>query len=430
MKNLITIQNRAKVLEKELLTMLITNPESIVKINAEDDLYFYQSVYLIIKDVVANNKNLSAELHKNNVQISSFLDESPSFRDVCYIADEIKKVANSRRIYTILEKGLLEIDEDNAETKVSDIQRDLINSISKKGEDNNISELVSSFKDLQTFYEEKFKNGNGIIGISTGIQKLDEIIDGFRPEHFWVIGGYTNMGKTQATLNLVASMVRLGKRVVFYSLEMSKIDILSRLIGIMTEQGGLTILKNYPHDKEKVENAFKKIIESNLTIINGKSEIGEIEFSMYEENYKQKVDLFVVDFIQLVTVKSSKSEYETTTTAVLELQQMSQRLKTTIIGVSQITNDGAKATNDFVMSFKGSGAIAAAADFAIEIINANDDKITINDRTAKGFPIRTKWLIRKNRHGKVGYLEMYFQQNTGVFTNGDFQIDDPNYFNK
>lgn len=428
MKNLISIHNKAKLLEKELISNLIQNPESVVKTNLDNDLFYYQTAYSILKDVVANNKNIVSEFQKNNIQVSFFDDVT--YRNVTFIEDEIKKVANSRRVYSILENSLKEIDEENAEEKISDIQKQLLNSISKKREDENISNLITQFKDLQSFYIEKFKNGNGIIGISTGIQKLDDIIDGFRPEHFWVVGGYTNMGKTQATLNLVASLVRCGRRVVFYSLEMSKVDILSRLIGIMTEQSGLGVLKGYRHDTKKVEQAFEKIIESNLTIINGKSEIGDIEFSMYEENYKQKVDLFVVDFIQLVTVKGAKSEYEMTTTAVLELQQMSQRLKTTIIGVSQITNEGAKSSNDFVMSFKGSGAIAAAADLAIEIVNANDDKGIINQRTLAGLPIRTKWLIRKNRHGKVGYLEMYFQQDTGVFTNGEFEKDDTNYFNK
>lgn len=421
MKNFIAIQKKAEILEKTLISALIQNPNLIVKTNLEEDLFYYKKAYDIIKDVVTNNKNLVAEFSQNNIHLS-FFDEI-YLGDITSLSNEIKKVSNSRKVFAILEKSIKEIGEDNAEEIVPDIQRKLINSITKNNKEENISNLISSFKELQEFYTEKFKNGNGIIGISTGINKLDEIIDGFRPEHFWVIGGYTNMGKTQATLNLVSSLVKQGKRVVFYSLEMSKIDIIARLLGIMTQQSGIGILKNYPHDSKKVDSSFDEILKSNLTIINGKSEIGEIEFSMYEENLKSKVDLFVVDFIQLVTVKKAKSEYEMTTTAVLELQQMAQRLKTTIIGVSQITNDGAKNANDFVMSFKGSGAIAAAADLAIEIVNADSDKGLINKRILEGLPVRTKWLIRKNRHGRVGFLEMYFQQNTGVFTNGEFNKD-------
>ena len=427
MKNLQLLDKRISLLEDELIGHLIINPSSVSSLNITEKLLYRQKELSIILDTVKNGKNLANELTISNLYRNDY--EVYTSRDVKEIAKEVVKALTTRKIIGLLEKASLELDVNNVNEKILEVQSGLLSTGIKEEEKSTIG-LIDEFRALQDVYTEKFKNGNKIIGISTGYDKVDDVIDGFRAGHFWVIGGYTSMGKTQATLNLASNLIKQGKRVVIYSIEMSRIDIISRLSGIMTGQSGLSIIKNFSHNKEKVSEAFKQMVDSNFVVINGKTEISEIEFSMYEENHKQKVDLFIIDFIQLVTMKGTKSEYETTTQAVISLQQMAQRLKTTVIGLSQISNEGAKTSNDFVMSFKGSGAIGAAADFAIELIHADKDKSVIMNRIQNGQPLRLKWMIRKNRHGRSGYIEMYFDQKTGIFTNGDFQKDDTNYFNE
>lgn len=277
------------------------------------------------------------------------------------------------------------------------------------------SAIKDLIEDFQKEREEYLKKPAGsIIGISTGYEKLDNIIDGLRPEHLWVIGGYTNMGKTFATLNIVANLIAQKKRVVIYSLEMSKNDVISRLLGIMTEQNGLAIMKGT--QKNPIEKAVQSLVDSHLSIITNKSEVSDITFSMFEENIKSPVDLFVVDFIQLVTLKNSKSEYETTTESILKMQQTAKKLKKPIMVVSQISNDGAKNQSDVVMSFKGSGAIAAAADLAIEIVHDEEDARVFKEKIQAGEKVSMKWRVMKNRHGRVGYQEMEFMGQTGIFT--------------
>lgn len=427
MKNLQQLDKRISLLEDELIGHLVINPDSISSLNLTEGLLYRQKELSIILDTVKNGKNLANEFSISSLYRTDY--EVYSSRDVKDIAKELTKALSTRKIIGVFEKASLELDVSNVDEKILEVQSALLSTGIKEEEKSTVG-LIDEFRALQDVYTDKFKNGNKIIGISTGFDKVDDVIDGFRAGHFWVIGGYTSMGKTQATLNLASNLIKQGKRVVIYSIEMSRIDILARLSGIMTGQSGLSVMKNFPHDEKKVIDAFKQMVDSGFTVINGKTEISEIEFSMYEENHKQKVDLFIVDFIQLVTMKGSKGEYETTTQTVISLQQMAQRLKTTVIGLSQINNEGAKISNDFVMSFKGSGAIGAAADFAIELVHADKDKSVIMDRIQKGLPTRLNWMIRKNRHGRSGYLEMYFDQKTGIFTSGDFEKDDPDFFKK
>ena len=87
-----------------------------------------------------------------------------------------------------------------------------------------------------------------------------------------------------------------------------------------------------------------------------------------------------------------------------------------MIVLSQISNEGARNSHDVVMSFKGSGTIASAADLAIEICIGEDDKNEWRRKMNEGEPVVMKWNIRKNRHGKVGYIDMEFNGRTGIFS--------------
>lgn len=290
-------------------------------------------------------------------------------------------------------------------------------------EKSNIEELLKDFFALQERYKERFKNGPGLIGITTGYDKLDNIIDGFRPEHLWVLGGYTNTGKTAASLNFVSNLVRNQKRVLYFSLEMSKTDIIARLFGIMTNQSGLTILKGYQHDSDMVLEASKLLIASNLSIFNEVAQLDQMEALITQECSKSEVTLVVIDFLQLVKVKNVSSIYDRVTEAIQTFQTLAKKTKVTFLVLSQVSNEGAKGGSE-IMSFKGSGDIAAAADLAIEIKNGEESTVALKEKLAEGKMVNMMWDIRKNRHGRIGSIDMQFNGKTGIFeyaTNGGIE---------
>jgi len=412
------INKKSELCELELLSVVFADINLIPKVLTildEEDFYNQKRIFELLVDCYKQNKNPVSEFVAKKISISNLLNYS--IRDIKIICLELKTISNSRKVLSLLEKATQEIDPDNIQDYTAELQKQIIlTATSKTNELSSILSIIQDYEEKRNFYKEKFKNGGGIIGIPTGYEKLDETIDGIRPEHLWIIGGYTNSGKTAASLNIVANLIRQNKKIVFYSLEMSKTDILSRLLGIMTEQSGVTILKGFPHDEIKVENAMNKIKNSDIAIYNEKYDIADIYMSILEESLKNKIDLVVVDFLQLITAKGTKSEYETITSVILELQQVAKKTKIPIIVLSQISNEGARNSHDVVMSFKGSGTIASAADLAIEICIGEEDKNEWRRKMNEGEPVVMKWNIRKNRHGKVGYIDMEFNGRTGIFT--------------
>jgi len=418
MSNIKKIVDKSHIYEKELVVKLFHEPKNSVtarKLLEDRDFDFMLLPFKVIIDCHINNKSLQAEFVANGLKLSEFVSIPSSPRPIEMICHDLKELAKLKRVGRILDSSLKEIPIEEGGNFVSNIHQQLVDGLRKADEDQDIRELIEDFKSSQKEYKEKFLLRKGIIGLPTGYQKLDEAIDGLRKDHLWIIGGYTSMGKTWAALNIVANMIREKKKVVFYTLEMSSMDILSRLVGLLTKQNGTTILKAFPHDEQAVANAFEMIRESGLVIKSGGMDITDISFSAYEQTLSKPVDLFVVDFLQLVTVKGAKSDYESTTISILEIQNLAKKLHAPFIVLSQVSNESAKFGDSMVMGFKGSGAIAAAADLAIEINMNEGSKDEYRSKMSKGEEVKLRWNIKKNRHGRSGYIDMLFDGKVGIF---------------
>lgn len=407
-----------KALEMELLGRIINSPKLAPQALALVDSSCFWSKkreFEIVKHEVEVDGNITHALIDAKINLSELLEFSAgSLRRIETICRELKQSAHAIAVFKILGDSTENVPSENVAKFVADVQRSLTQTISDKAE-HDIKKVMKEYRVTQEEYFERFKAGDGIIGLSTGYPKLDEVIDGLRPPHIWVINAYTSRGKTNALLNIIAELIRQKKRVVFFSLEMPDVQIITRLLGIMTDIPGMSILKGKERDSEKVAVAMKQIEESGLTIIGDATELSEIQFAMYAENMKSPVSLFAIDYIQLVNVKEASTEYQAMTAVATEMQQTAKRLNIPIIELSQISNFGAQNQTGEMINAKGSGAIGAAGDLVIELRVGEDDFTTWKQKMNDGEPVRMKWDIQKNRHGKVGVLEMMFSGKTGRF---------------
>lgn len=284
-----------------------------------------------------------------------------------------------------------------------------------------IEEVIRLFQEEQELYSQKKAEGKELIGYSTGYKKLDELADGLRSEHLWIVGGYTSAGKTFWSLNVVANLLKQGIPVSFYSLEMSKIDVFGRVIGILSGINSRKILKGLlnEEEKKKVENAKELVRKSGLRVHSEKNNLQEIMMSMNMEMITDKSKVFVLDYAQLITTTDA-SEYDTMRRLATELQSFCRKKKVPVILLSQVSNENAKSPESNIIGFKGSGALGASADVAIELISA-DDKDTRNDKIAKNEPLLIKLCVKKNRHGRIRNIINTFNGTCGLFTEDELR---------
>ncbi len=282
-------------------------------------------------------------------------------------------------------------------------------------EETDIRSIISEFDNTQDEFKSKQFGENKLIGISCGISKIDSAIDGLRPGHFWSIAGYTSSGKTQLLLNILNHLIETTP-VTFFSLEMSKADIISRLLGIETGVGMTKIMRHEFHDTTEVDKftkARERLIKSNLKIYSKTNTLDGIILAMTRDILRNKTKVFAIDYIQLVRSKG-KSEYEQITEASQRLQTFARETGCTIIVLSQVSNEHAKDQNQEVHGTKGGGSLPASVDLAIELFN-EDKKEERDEKASKGEALSVKAIIKKNRHGRCGYVKLDFTPWNGQF---------------
>lgn len=285
----------------------------------------------------------------------------------------------------------------------------------KSSEETEISSIISEFDETQEEFKKKQFGVNKLIGIPSGFSKIDGAIDGLRPGHFWSIAAYTSAGKTSFLLNIINNLIA-EQPVTFFSLEMSKTDIISRLLGIQTGIGITKIMRHEFENQQEVDSfssARDRLVKSKLKIYSKTNTLDGIILSMTREMLRNNTKVFCIDYIQLVRTKS-KSEYEQITEAAQRLQTFARETGCTIIVLSQVSNEHARDPNQEVHGTKGGGSLPASVDLAIELFN-EDKKEDRDDKIHEGKPLSVKAIIKKNRHGRCGYVKLEFTPWTGQF---------------
>lgn len=303
------------------------------------------------------------------------------------------------------------------DTKVSELiekAEKLIHSASGEGNDPQISN--KDFAKEYEGYESMFnKAADGkVLGIRTGIDPLDEQTYGLIPGQIWVCGAYYGHGKTFFAINVINSLLNQGKKVMFFSLEMSAPEVIQRLVGLRAKLNTYETLTVQDDVKEKAKQEakdfiFKCLKEKILVIDDEIRSANSILNKLKAEDMRGHVDLCVVDYIQLMS--TGLNQYEELRDAMKNIQMVTKSIKTTMLLLSQINNEAQIAgKGGRVDGFKGAGDIGQIANVAMRIEREKDE-------TTGEF--KEEFLIRltKIRHGRPGNIKLRIEFPGGAITN-------------
>lgn len=395
--------------EKSILGAILSDTKSIFKIiDYLEPLDFHKIQHQRIYAYMLGNINSidllsihettkipKAELVEitNSVATSSHIEKHAKIVKDTSIRRQIQKINN-------INEELIK-QENTAEDLLAEVQNNILSIQLLKKQDDTASTIISEIEEVQKEYSEKYKEGKKYLGIPTGIEKIDECIDGLRPNHIWVAGGFTSVGKTQFVLNIVHNVIEQNIPVSIISLEMSRIDTVARIMGIRHNLSSMKILKGF-NDKEIQENireAKEFIKQAPLQVHTTYFDIEKIKLLIRQDFYKG-TKIFVLDYVQNVMSQRGLREYELLTQSAIDLQSLARELGITIIIISQISNEAEKGQGAGA-GFKGTGALEAVADLAIRLKREKSNENPDDEYV----PIKIN--IAKNRHGFTGVIDNY-----------------------
>ena len=316
----------------------------------------------------------------------------------------------------IVEKSYGEVEDvdllvDRAEKSILDVARKR-----NQAEITPIDEIVkNSFAAIDAAY----RNNTLLTGIPTGFDEIDRITCGFQASDLIIIAGRPSMGKTSFALNIAhnaASHSEVPTRVAFFSLEMSKEQLVTRLLCSQSELNAQTIRRGFLKDEDWPRLSDAAAVISELPIyIDDTPAISVMEMRAKARRLQNDkgLDMVIVDYLQLMRGDGESREREISDIS-RALKAMAKELNLPVVALSQL-NRSVESRIDKrpqLSDLRESGAIEQDADVIMFVYR---DEVYNPDKPENAG--LAEILIRKQRNGPTGSVTLRFFGEFTTFRN-------------
>lgn len=272
--------------------------------------------------------------------------------------------------------------------------------------------------------EEISKKETGLSGVPSGFTRLDRITSGWQPSDLVIIAARPSMGKTAFMLSMARNMaVDHNKPVAIFSLEMSSIQLVNRMIVSETELAAEKIrngtLKKF--EWEQLEIRLKQMMEAPVFIDDTPAiSVFELRAKARRLKIQHQISLLVVDYLQLMTgppeVQGNREQEVSSISR--SLKAIAKELDIPIIALSQLNRSVELRSGDKrpqLSDLRESGAIEQDADLVIFIHRPERFGLT---EDAEGNSTRglADIIIAKHRNGQTGDIRLRFKSELAKFT--------------
>ena len=427
--------------EKMILSCLLINPESIeitLRVLSIEAFYFknHQEIYKAIIYMYKNKVRIDILTLITFLQDNGLLQKIGGIKvlielisqipNIVYLEEYLRLVKDKflRRSliklgYEVINSGYI------TNIPLENILNDFENQLFNLTNEIKTQKLFSSAELLNNiFFELKQKSLNPALpGLASGFYDLDSITQGFQKSDLIIIAGRPSMGKTALGLTITLNVIKISKLpVLFFSLEMSKEQIMYRLLAMETNinQTRLRGGKLYKTDWVKLNKIIKILSKlpffiddtSDLSILDIRSKIKTIIFE------QSQIGLIIIDYLQLMKSLKVKNENR-----VEELSQITRSLKNIarefnipIIALSQLSRNVENRVDKkpILSDLRESGSIEQDADLVLMLYrNKYSNPIQNNDQISS----LTELIVAKQRNGPTGLIKLKFDEKQTKFFN-------------
>ena len=273
---------------------------------------------------------------------------------------------------------------------------------------------------------EEIAKQEGLSGVSTGFEKLDKLTSGWQPSDLVIIAARPGMGKTALALSMARNIsVQQKIPVAFFSLEMSSVQLITRLISSETglTSDKLRTGKLADHEWQQLNIKVSDLESSPLFIDDSPSlTIFELRAKARRLSSSHGIKLIIIDYLQLMNIGSSNkagNREQEISTISRNLKALAKELDIPVIALSQLsraveTRGGTK--RPILSDLRESGAIEQDADIVsflyrpeyYGISEWDDDMKTPSDGQGE-------FIVAKHRNGALDSIKLKFIPNLGKF---------------
>jgi replicative DNA helicase len=273
---------------------------------------------------------------------------------------------------------------------------------------------------------EEIAKQEGLSGVSTGFEKLDKLTSGWQPSDLVIIAARPGMGKTALALSMARNIsVQQQIPVAFFSLEMSSVQLITRLISSETglSSDKLRTGKLADHEWQQLNIKVSDLESSPLFIDDSPSlTIFELRAKARRLASSHGIKLIIIDYLQLMNIGSSNkagNREQEISTISRNLKALAKELDIPVIALSQLsraveTRGGTK--RPILSDLRESGAIEQDADIVSFLYRPEYYGITEWDDDMKTpSEGQGEFIVAKHRNGALDSIKLKFIPNLGKF---------------
>jgi replicative DNA helicase len=431
--------------EKMILSCLLISSEAIdltLRTIVVDVFYFknHQEIYKAIIFMYKNNLPIDILTLITFLQDNGLLQKIGGLKVLIELLSQIPNLVYLEEYLSLVKdkfirRSLIKLGYETINSSyitnisLENILNDLENKLFNLTSEVKPQKLYSSAELLNNiFFELKTKSLNPkLSGVASGFYDLDSLTQGFQKSDLIIIAGRPSMGKTALGLNIASNIIKNSKLpVLFFSLEMSKEQIMYRLLAMETNinQMRLKTGELYQNDWLKLNKIIKLLAKFPFFIddtfdLSTQDIRSKIKTIIFEQN---QIGLIIIDYIQLMQNSKLKMENR-----VQELSQITRSLKTIarefnvpIIGLSQLSRNVENRIDKkpILSDLRESGSIEQDADLVLLLYqNKTQSSQQMNLRENNKTDNIIELIIAKHRNGPVGTVKLKFDEQQTKFYN-------------
>ncbi|MBP7273204.1 MAG: replicative DNA helicase [Saprospiraceae bacterium] len=293
----------------------------------------------------------------------------------------------------------------------------------------NVESMTTLASKVLRQVEELSQKADGLTGVPTGFTDLDRITSGWQPSDLVIMAARPGMGKTSMVLAIAQNAARdFKKPVALFSLEMSNLQLVTRLIAMEAEISASKLRngKLEAYEWQQLQTSIEKMRDVPIFIDDTPAiNIFELRAKCRRLKMQHDIQLIVIDYLQLMSgggenTKAGNREQEISSIS-RALKGLAKELGVPVIALSQLsraveTRGGSKRPQ--LSDLRESGAIEQDADIVSFIYRPEYYGIT-EDEQGNSTKNMAEIIIAKHRNGALDTVKLRFVSDFAKFMNAD-----------
>jgi replicative DNA helicase len=418
--------------EAGVLGSLLIDPEATVQVAdflRPDDFYreAHRAIYQAVVDLYEGGQpadliTLTDELARRGKlddiggisYVASLANQVPTSANVEYYAHIVERTAVLRRlIHAAGQIAAVAYNEPDAPAALDQAEK-LIFNVSQRFLRNDLEPIRVTLQEYFDKLDHLHERRDSIVGVATGFSDLDKMTGGLQKSDLIILAARPAVGKTALALSLAHnSALRHGHTIAVFSLEMSKEQLVARLLSMDAGVDQQRLRTGHINDEEweRISESVARLSGADIyiddtpgiTLVEMRSKARRL---MMERGF----DLVIVDYLQLMHGSGGgRAGHENRVQEISEISRglkgLARELNVPVMALSQLSRAVESRTDKKpqLSDLRESGSIEQDSDIVMfiyrdEVYNPDTERPNIADI-----------IVAKHRNGPIGQISLYFQ---------------------